>query len=272
MTYRSILVHVDDTETWPLRLQAARLLARDDPLTVQGLYAVADIGQAAAMKNGVMDWFHERAEGAEAAFHAIARKHDINARWHAVRSADPTVLSAQMAANAQAADIAILGQWSVDLDNTTIPLEVVEQVAVGSGRPVLLLPYIARDITLPRRAVVAVNGSAESARAMHDALPLLKGCTTVILIAFIGSDGDREAWRWRALAETLELHGVPVKVMNQKRTDVPISELLLSRCADFAADLLVMGAHGAYEFPRGLRGSVTRSILRHMTVPVLMSH
>lgn len=272
MTYRSILVHVDDTENWPLRLQAARVLAGTAPLTLQGLYAVADAGQAKAMKNGVMDWFNERSDNARTAFTALADSNSLDCTWHAVRSADPSVISVQLAANAQAADIAILGQWSPEQDNATIPLEAVEQVTVGSGRPVLLLPYIAREFTAPQRAVVAVNGSAESARAMHDALPLLKGCKEVVLLAFIGGGEDHHAWRWQALAATLERHGVPVTVMTQKRTEVPVPELLLSRCADFAADLLVMGAHGAYEFPRGLRGSVTRSILRHMTLPVLMSH
>lgn len=49
-------------------------------------------------------------------------------------------------------------------------------------------------------------------------------------------------------------------------------DILLSRVADHAIDLLVMGAHGHYGFPYLHRGGSTRHILRHMTVPVLMSH
>jgi nucleotide-binding universal stress UspA family protein len=48
--------------------------------------------------------------------------------------------------------------------------------------------------------------------------------------------------------------------------------MLLSRAADLAADLLVMGAYGHYRVRELLLGGATRSILRSMTLPVLMSH
>ena len=48
-------------------------------------------------------------------------------------------------------------------------------------------------------------------------------------------------------------------------------DMLLNRASDRSADLLVMGAHGSIGFPFESRGAGTRYILRHMTVPVLMS-
>lgn len=49
-------------------------------------------------------------------------------------------------------------------------------------------------------------------------------------------------------------------------------DMLLGRVTDEAIDLLVMGAYGQYAFPFLRRGGGTRHILRHMSVPVLMSH
>lgn len=272
MTCRNILVHVDDTDGWRLRLRMARAIAGDGPLTIQGIYGVSNLNLAKALRGGVTDWYLERAGAAKAAFLAATAEVGAEPLWHPIKSADPSFLSEELAANAQACDLTLMGQWSPELDEHTVPQEVVEQVALGSGRPVLILPYIASAPTAPKRAVVAINGSPESARALHDAMPLLKGCEKVRLIALVEAGEDRHAWRWTAMVANLERHGVTVDLMVHPRTDVPIADFLLSRCADIAADLLVMGAHGAYEFPRGLRGSVTRSILRQMTVPVLLSH
>ena len=53
---------------------------------------------------------------------------------------------------------------------------------------------------------------------------------------------------------------------------LPIGEILLSRAADLGADLLVTGAYGHSRMRELLLGGATRSLLRSMTVPVLMSH
>jgi len=49
---------------------------------------------------------------------------------------------------------------------------------------------------------------------------------------------------------------------------LPVGEVLLSR----AADLIVMGAYGHSRVREMLLGGTTRSVLRSMTVPVLLSH
>jgi nucleotide-binding universal stress UspA family protein len=48
--------------------------------------------------------------------------------------------------------------------------------------------------------------------------------------------------------------------------------VLLSRVADLGVDLLVMGAYGHSRVREMLLGGATRSVLRSMTVPVMMSH
>jgi nucleotide-binding universal stress UspA family protein len=54
--------------------------------------------------------------------------------------------------------------------------------------------------------------------------------------------------------------------------DIGIMDTLLNNAADLGSDLLVMGAHGHIGLPFVSRGAGTRYILRHMTVPVLMSN
>jgi nucleotide-binding universal stress UspA family protein len=55
-------------------------------------------------------------------------------------------------------------------------------------------------------------------------------------------------------------------------SDVAIGEMLLSRAADFGADLIVMGGYGHSRLRELVLGGVTRTLLKTMTVPVLLSH
>jgi nucleotide-binding universal stress UspA family protein len=54
--------------------------------------------------------------------------------------------------------------------------------------------------------------------------------------------------------------------------DVAVAPMLLSRVADFQADLLVMGGYGHSRMREIILGGVTREILRSMTVPTMLSH
>ena len=60
--------------------------------------------------------------------------------------------------------------------------------------------------------------------------------------------------------------------MSQEETNIDIGNALLSRMADYGTDLLVMGGYGHSRFRETMLGGVTKTILEHMTVPVLMSH
>ena len=78
--------------------------------------------------------------------------------------------------------------------------------------------------------------------------------------------------RRTALSRHLACHGIKSNTDILMINDIGIMDMLLNRITDRDADLLVMGAHGQIGFPYVSRGAGTRHILRHMTVPVLMSH
>ena len=48
--------------------------------------------------------------------------------------------------------------------------------------------------------------------------------------------------------------------------------MILSHAADAGTDFIVMGGYGHSRLREFVLGGVTRSILRSMTAPVLMSH
>jgi nucleotide-binding universal stress UspA family protein len=53
---------------------------------------------------------------------------------------------------------------------------------------------------------------------------------------------------------------------------VSIADALLDHASDIGADLLVIGGYGHSRAREIILGGVTRDLLQHMTVPVLMSH
>jgi nucleotide-binding universal stress UspA family protein len=167
------------------------------------------------------------------------------------------------------------------------------RLLVGSGCPLLVVPYILHaGPTTPacgQRVLLAWSGRRESARALHDALPLLRCAAAVEVVHFsaaaaasAGDDADPLA----AVAEHLQRHGVSAtctlrsnpshgmleRMQHGWTPDAPVAEALLSHAADTGADLIVMGGYGHPRAWELALGGVTRTMLRSMTVPVFLSH
>src|SRR5580704_2099650 len=63
-----------------------------------------------------------------------------------------------------------------------------ELVALGSGRPVIILPAPANAMSIGHTVLVGWNDSRESARAVHDAMPILVAADKVVVLTVMGED------------------------------------------------------------------------------------
>jgi nucleotide-binding universal stress UspA family protein len=70
----------------------------------------------------------------------------------------------------------------------------------------------------------------------------------------------------------LARHGINAQPEESLHPAVSIQDALLSRAADLAADMIVAGAYHHSPLRESVFGGVSRGLLDHMTVPVLMSH
>ncbi len=143
-----------------------------------------------------------------------------------------------------------------------------------SGRPVLVVPRAGTFASVGERVLVAWKESRESARAVADALPFLRKASKVRVVT-VGAGGEedvREALADKGIAAWLALQGVECDVRREVAEDVDAGNLILSRAADFGADLVVMGAYSRPRLSEVVLGGVTRLMLETMTAPVLMSH
>jgi nucleotide-binding universal stress UspA family protein len=63
-----------------------------------------------------------------------------------------------------------------------------------------------------------------------------------------------------------------VEARHSVAPDLAVGDELLNMASDLGSDLLVMGAYGRSRLREAVLGGATQHLLRHMTIPVLMSH
>ena len=149
---------------------------------------------------------------------------------------------------------------------------IVEGALFGSGRPVIVVPYIQRKGLKLDRVVVCWDGSRAAARATGDAMPFLTRAKNISVVTIGAAPAKSEDVPGADIAQHLARHGRNVEVQRLVVADIDTTSAILSYVADAGADLIVMGGYGHSRLREFVLGGVTRGILGSMTVPVLMSH
>jgi nucleotide-binding universal stress UspA family protein len=205
----------------------------------------------------------------EAKFRAACSRAGISHEWRLVEG-DPGEVGVL---HAHYADLAITGQIDPGKPPPGGWVRLPEQLALASGRPVLILPYAGRFDTAGQRVLLAWSRTRESARALNDALPILERASLVTVLSINPRRGeDANDLPGADIALHLARHGVKAEAASTVAEDIDVGNTLLSRASDMGADLIVMGCYGHSRMRELILGGATREILRHMTVPVMMSH
>jgi nucleotide-binding universal stress UspA family protein len=139
---------------------------------------------------------------------------------------------------------------------------------------VLFVPYTGAEGPIGERVLIAWKDARESARAVADALPLLKDAKKVLAVAIADSEEEllKDLVTDKQIEGFLRRHEIEAQVKRIVAPDINAGELLLSHVADIGADLIVMGGYSRPRFTQLVWGGVSKLILNSMTVPVLMSH
>ncbi len=292
MGIKDILLQVDAGPAYPGRLDLAAGLARQHGAHLTGLF-VFDLGLAPAMPFGLVDPesttilaryqaqlrddAFSAASDIKAGFEERLRRDGIEGEWRLVEGR--AVLT--IALHARYADLAILGQDDPDNPQVHGWTGVVEQALLSSGRPVLVVPYAGRFAQVGRRVLIGWNARREAARAVHDALPLIRDAAVVTVVAvdphrrpsgLTGRGDDHGDEPAADIARHLARHGLRVMAAQADSGGIGVADVLLNQAADRGADLLVVGGYGHSRTLETVLGGVTRAMLQRMTLPVLMSH
>ncbi|GLQ89055.1 universal stress protein [Dyella flagellata] len=223
----------------------------DDPSV---LSLLADIGQ---------EWIDDTET-----FQTYAKEHGArHVAWMVTRTAIAPTLRKLGAWH----DLAIVERDMVD---ETRIFDILGEAMLCSRIPCLVLPPHWDRTPSFQRIVVAWNGSFESTRALHSALPLLQLAREVILInGHVREPHPREL----SVVEPdpmiyLMHHGVATKVCYLNVSADEAGKALLDRAKHEGADLLVMGGYGHSRIRERVLGGATRHVMAHAGIPVFMQH
>jgi nucleotide-binding universal stress UspA family protein len=171
-------------------------------------------------------------------------------------------------AQARVHDLSVLDAEPSALD---VDRGLIEAVLFDSGRPLLVVPP-GHAAFAARRVLVAWDGSARAARALGDALPVLRAAEAVELVSVMGEKDLSRLVPGAEAAPHLAHHGVNVTLVNLAAEGGDVAEALRRHAVRSAADLLVMGAFQRSRLREWVLGGVTQSMLKASPVPLLMSH
>jgi nucleotide-binding universal stress UspA family protein len=217
----------------------------------------------------------QREENAKAAktavdnFEAAAKSSGVSAE---TRLLDASIAGASdlFGRIARRFDIAVVGQ--APRDQGVSEELLIEGALFGSGRPVVVVPQIQSQPLKLDNVMVCWDGSRPAARAIGDAVPLLARAKAIEIVVVTGERDKSGEITGANMKRHLARHGINVDIKRIAVGSTDVQTAILAHAADTAADFIVMGGYGHSRLREFILGGVTRSILKSMPVPVLMSH
>jgi len=206
-------------------------------------------------------------------FDTYAAEHDLEIVDAPPWPADRLSISWRERTGKQASILAVHGRLA---DVIVVPrpdrsqnvgVNTLEAALFSTGKSVLMCPAGSVE-SLGDHVSIAWNGSAESARAVTMALPILTSASKVTILS-VGSEGTPDIGP-EALSVFLATHGIKSDVVSKDTGR--IAQTLLETSVECGADMLVMGAYGQSRQLEMVMGGVTQHIVDHAELPVLMSH
>ena len=281
MAYKNLMVVLDADESSRERISYAAALAARFEAHLVGLYLTVSSltrDEYALLDIGILDisFFSDPAKSREetektrALFEEVTARQGVSAEWRTA-SGYPAGMAAM---HGRYADLIVMGQLDAYDSQAGLLRARPEEVTMLAGRPVLVVPFTGHFERLGARVLVGWDASREAARAVRDAMPLLARAeaVTVLTIDAEQSPFGHGEIPGADIALYLARHGVNAEVERTVSAGIGVGNTLLSRAADYEANLLVMGAYGHSRVRELLLGGVTRTVLTSMTLPVLMSH
>ncbi|ENN85262.1 hypothetical protein RHSP_54571 [Rhizobium freirei PRF 81] len=151
---------------------------------------------------------------------------------------------------------------------------VIDGALFQSPTALLFNPTDRPATMTPRSIVVAWNSRMEAARAVQQALPLLKAAEEVHVTMIdptetASSNGEEPG---ADVAAYLARHGISVVVDVLSGQGKGVAQMLAQHAVDVQADLLVMGAYGHSRLREFVFGGVTRTMLETAKLPIFWGH
>jgi len=145
---------------------------------------------------------------------------------------------------------------------------LLDAIIKSSPRPVLVMPpeHMAEE-----RVLIAYDGSRQAARALASFVASGLWQNRTIHLVAIDNDTCQLAEHIKSAATYLHRHGIPYELQVRKHSR-DIGQDLLNEIRRLSAGMVVMGAFGTNAVREFFLGSVTRTLLKTLSVPLFLDH
>lgn len=279
--YRDILVHIDTSAACKERLSVALKIAKAQNAHLTGLFLLPypeiprfmEVQITREIIHQQRDAMAETAKAARLEFEAACTAAEITFSWQQT-PCTASEIADTAAMYARHHDLTVLGQHDPESSDPCAVSEMPDKAILTSGAPVLVVPYVGTFDTIGQRVMIAWKPYREAVRAMNDSMPFLETAKSALVLCADPNKGARDTLPVPGIdiGERLKRHGINARKETMNASGIGVGDLLLSRAADESIDLIVCGAYGRPRLRELMMGGVTQHLLRHMTVPALMSH
>ena len=254
MSYKAIAVYLDDSPLLPATLALAADIAVAQGAHVTGM--AAGTGDATRPPDAFQVFGRVMERAGVASFETRLLDGDA---------------ASSLSLDGRYYDLIVLGRYPLDAAAFAAHVDFCEFVAINSACAVLVAPADLHASGLPRRPLVAWNGSLIAARAVRAALPLLQAAhrATVAMINVAPGVTAHEPEPGAAIARYLHHHGISADVVRQT-VDTDAGHALLALADTLQADLLVLGSHAHPMFNDVLHQGATRTVLQSGRIAALL--
>ena len=187
---------------------------------------------------------------------------EATASFATVIGREPDVIVAHQA---RLVDLIVVPHPAGDKDVSSS--DTLHAVLFDSAKPVLIAPRTAPS-TIGHHVCIGWNGTAESASAVMTALPWLQRAEAIRILW--SEDYQRRGPLAPDLQQYLAAHHLTADRAAFQSINKMAGAGLLAAANEFACDLLVMGAYSHSRLRQSILGGVTRHVLEHATIPLLM--
>lgn len=273
MNIKDIAVYINPGHDNTHLYDALATLTKDTDCHVTGIYAVApvptmtsEVPIPATVVKQLEESANSMADENRVAFEAAMKSRGINSSWKCQHGEPDQIVSELF----RYSDLGVVRQSEAP-EPGNYP-HTVNHILLNCGRPVIVIPYIGAQDTIGKRVVLGWNRSVQSTRAAYDAIGFMKNSEWVHVIDINKNTDDDSMGPSVPITEHLARHNINAESSTYKDSEVEPGDVLINHATDRGADLIVAGAWGHTRAREYIFGGTTRTLLEHMTVPVLFSH
>lgn len=269
---KTILFHAYHTDGLVEGLEQALSICRASGATLECVHAAPTVAYSAGGLSGAMFMVDEVIEQME---DHVARIREVVEReldtedvaWSFRHIDGDTIL--ELARRAAFADLIVSPRYCKDDRDVGVSL-VRHGSLLHHTRTPLFIPGDGGAVIDPSgSAIVAWDGSAESANAARGAIDLLKMAKSVRVVRV---DRGKTDFPDTDMMEYLSRHGIHAELDIEPFHDTDVVPVLLSLAERYDTEYIVMGGYSRSRLGEWFFGGVTRSLLKASPVGLVMAH